>query len=108
VQLAHLGQAAACNLVHPLERRCARWLLALHDQVGQTEFPLTQDVLAQLLGVRRASVTLVAGSLQQQGLIAYHRGRMTTLDRLRLEAVSCACYRVIVQAADRFLPRPES
>ena len=89
------AQTAACNATHPIRQRCARWMLLTHDRVGTDEFPLTHEFLAQMLGVRRASVTEVAGSLQKQGLISYRRGRIAVLDRAGLEAASCECYGVI-------------
>jgi Mn-dependent DtxR family transcriptional regulator len=78
-----------------MDERCARWLLATHDRVGGDAFPLTHEFLAAMLGVRRASVTVAAGMLQQAGLIRYSRGRVTILDRERLEEASCECYRVV-------------
>jgi CRP-like cAMP-binding protein len=72
-----------------------------HDRVGTNEFPLTQEFLSQMLGVRRASVTVVAGILQQAGFIRYRRGRLTVTDRAGLEGSSCECYRVIREVLDR-------
>jgi len=89
------GQSAACNRLHPVEERCARWLLLTHDRVGMDTFPLTQEVLGQMLGVRRPSVTVATNLLQRAGLIAYHRGVITVLDREGLEAAACECYGVI-------------
>ena len=89
------AQSVACNRRHGIDERCARWLLMTHDRVGADEFPLTQDFLAFMLGVRRASVTVAAGMLQQAGLIHYRRGRITVRDRERLEAASCECYGII-------------
>ena len=96
------AQSAACNGRHDMIERCARWLLMTHDRVGGDQFYLTQDFLAQMLGVRRATVTVAAGQLQQAGLIRYARGRVTILDRERLEAASCDCYR-IMRERDRLL-----
>jgi CRP-like cAMP-binding protein len=88
-----LGQTAACNRLHPLDQRCARWLLQTHDRVaGADTFSLTHEFLANMLGVRRAGVTEAAGALQRSGLIAYARGRMRILDRVGLEAAACECY----------------
>jgi CRP-like cAMP-binding protein len=98
-----IAQAAACNRVHPMEERCARWLLMTHDRVAEDTFPLTHAFLAQMLGVRRATVTVVAGMLQQAGLIAYRRGVMTIVNRDGLEAASCECYRVVRAEYDRLL-----
>jgi CRP-like cAMP-binding protein len=89
------GQSAACNRLHPMEERCARWLLMTHDGVRRDTFALTHEVLGQMLGVRRPSVTLAAGILQRAGLIRYHRGLVTILDRPSLEAAACECYGVI-------------
>jgi CRP-like cAMP-binding protein len=101
-----LGWHAICNGVHSVVQRCARWLLQTQDRVGRAEFPLTQEFLAVMLGVRRPSVTEVAGRLQQAGLIRYQRGIIRILDRAGLEAASCACYHVIAQEADRLLGPP--
>jgi CRP-like cAMP-binding protein len=98
-----IAQHVACNRTHPIAQRCVRWLLLTHDRVGRTEFLLTQEFLGQMLGVRRASVTAVAGRLQQAGLIRYRRGIIHTLDRAGLEAASCECYSVIKQEYDRLL-----
>ena len=80
-----------------------RWLLMSHDRVGADEFPLTQEFLAQMLGVRRPTVTAVAANLQKAGLITYHRGKITVLDRKGLEAASCECYGVVSEELDRLL-----
>jgi CRP-like cAMP-binding protein len=90
------AQSVACNRKHAMEERCARWLLATRDRVGGNFFVLTHEFLAAMLGVRRASVTVAAGILQQAGLIKYSRGRVTILDPERLEEASCECYRVVI------------
>jgi CRP-like cAMP-binding protein len=90
-----LAQNGACNAAHLVEERCARWLLMAHDRVNQDSFPITQEFLAQMLGVRRPTVSLTAGILQRAGFIAYRRGMVTILDREGLEGASCECYRVI-------------
>ena len=95
VLLALAAQSAACNRAHNVAERCARWLLMTHDQADRDEFAITQEFLAQMLGVGRSSVTEVAGSLQEDGIVHYHRGRLTILDRARLEEASCECYGVI-------------
>jgi CRP-like cAMP-binding protein len=97
------SQSSACNRLHSVKQRAARWLLHTHDRVGSDEFPLTQEFLAQMLGVRRASVSEVAGNLQREGIISYSRGVIRVLDRTGLEAKSCECYRVIRQEFDRLL-----
>jgi CRP-like cAMP-binding protein len=98
-----VAQGSACNRLHPIEQRCARWLLLCHDRVGRDEFPLTHEFLAQMLGVRRASVTEAAGSLQADGLITYVRGLITIVDRAGLEAASCGCYQIIRREFERML-----
>jgi CRP-like cAMP-binding protein len=92
-------QATACNAVHLVEQRLARWLLLAHDRMGTDEFPLTQEFVAMMLGATRPTVTVVARTLQKAGLITYRRGRVTILDRKGLESASCECYR----AATRLL-----
>jgi len=101
--LTQTAQWAACNRLHPIDQRCARWLLLTHDQVQADQFSLTQQVLAQKLGARRQSVTAAAGMLQQAGLIRYSRGRITVRDRVGLEAASCECYGVVRREYDRLL-----
>src|SRR6202049_2551735 len=96
-----ISQSTVCNHRHSVQQRMCRWLLMSHDRVGTDEFQLTQEFLAQMLGVRRPSVSAVAGILQKAGLISYHRGRITVLDRMGLEAASCECYRVVTKQLDR-------
>lgn len=98
-----VAQSAACNRVHTISQRCARWLLMTQDRVGREEFPLTQEFLSQMLGVRRATVNEVASSLQDAELIEYHRGSITIKDRARLLAQACECYRIIEEAFGQFL-----
>jgi CRP-like cAMP-binding protein len=93
--LVQVAQSAACLRHHSVSQRCARWLLMTHDRVGGDAFVLTQDLLAQMLGVRRASVSAAAGKLQQEGLIRYRRGNITVVDRPALERASCECYGII-------------
>lgn len=102
--VASLMQSVACNALHPLERRCARWLLETHDRIGRDEFALTQDVLAAMLGVRRASVTLCAGDLHHEGAIDYGHRRIVVRSRAKLEAASCECYAVIKGYFARLFP----
>jgi CRP-like cAMP-binding protein len=93
---AYMGaimQSTACNAVHSVEERLARWLLTAHDRVGRDEFPLTQEFVAMMLGASRPTVTVVAGTLQKAGLITYHRGQLAIVDREKLESASCECYR---------------
>ena len=96
-----ISQAAACNRLHSNEERLSRWLLMSHDRVGVDEFAITHEFLGQMLGSRRATVTLSAGILQAAGLIRYQRGHVTIIDRPGLEGVSCECYRVIKRELDR-------
>lgn len=98
-----IARSAACNRVHSIEERCARWLLMTHDRVGADEFPLTHEFLSQMLGVRRASVSVAAGALQRDGLIRYNRGRILVTDREGLERASCECYSIIEREYDRLL-----
>jgi CRP-like cAMP-binding protein len=100
------AQSIACNQGHELSERCARWLLMTHDRVGQGVFVLTQEFLAMMLGVRRASVTVAAGMLQQAGFIRYSRGRVEVLDRDGLERAACECYRIITDSYARSLKIP--
>lgn len=95
VTLALLMQSTACNARHQVQERCPRWLLMTHDRVHRDEFLLSHEFLAVMLGVRRQSVTVVAGALQEAGLITYRHGRVTIVDRKGLEAASCECYAVI-------------
>jgi CRP-like cAMP-binding protein len=90
--LSMTAQTAACNRLHSVEQRCARWLLNASDRIGSNTIQMTHEFLALLLGVRRAGVTAVAGKLQSSGLIRYHRGRLAILDRDGLERVACECY----------------
>jgi CRP-like cAMP-binding protein len=85
-------QSTACNAVHTIEQRLARWLLLAHDRVGRDEFPLTQEFVAMMLGAARPTVTVVAGTLQKAGLIKYRHGHVTIVDRRALEQASCECY----------------
>ncbi len=93
--LTQMAQSAACKRVHPIGKRCARWLLMSHVRVPGDEFPLTQEFLAEMLGVRRASVTVAAGRLKRRNLIDYRWGRIHILDRKKLEKAACECYRLI-------------
>lgn len=101
-RMAQLAVSAACLRFHLIGPRLARWLLLRHDRSQADHFGITQEVLAQLLGVRRVGITTAAGSLQRQGLIKYHRGQLQVLDRAGLEAAACTCYAADRQAyADR-------
>ena len=85
-------QLAACNAIHRIEQRLARWLLMAHDRVGADQFPLTQELVAMMLGAARPTVTIVAGTLQRAGLITYKRGQVVIVNRTSLEEASCECY----------------
>jgi CRP-like cAMP-binding protein len=98
-------QSTACNALHSVEQRLARWLLLAHDRVGRDRFPLTQEVAAMMLGASRPTVTLVAGTLQKAGLITYHRGMITIRSREQLEAASCECYRTWIGLLARMMER---
>ncbi len=100
-QMVTLGQIAACNKLHQAEQRLARWLLMARDRSDRDTMTMTQEFLADMLGTRRTTVTLVAGSLQRRGLIEYRRGKVTVLDRTGLEQAACDCYRVTKDALDR-------
>jgi CRP-like cAMP-binding protein len=103
VLLALVAQSAACNRAHHVDARCARWLLITQDQAGGSEFPITQEFLAQMLGVSRPSVTQSAAALQKAGTISYHRGQVTILDRRKLERASCECYGVVKERFARMV-----
>lgn len=95
------SQSAACNYHHTVEKRCCRWLLMLYDCTMSEQFPLTQEFLSQMLGVRRASVNQVASKLQKAGLISYTHGRVTIDNRHGLEEASCECYQIIKAEIER-------
>jgi len=98
-----ISQSIVCNHRHSVEKRMSRWLLMSHNRAGADEFLLTHEFLAQMLGVCRPTVTAVAGKLQKAGLIHYHRGRITVIDRKGLEATSCECYEAVAKELDRLL-----
>src|SRR3954467_7400222 len=102
--LVHHGQVvrtAACNGRHHTDQRLARWLLMAHDRSQGDDFPMTHEFLSMMLGVRRAGITVAAGTLQKAGLIRYNRGRIEVTDRPGLESVSCDCYGIVRRASDR-------
>ncbi|MDB4905421.1 MAG: transcriptional regulator, Crp/Fnr family [Gemmatimonadetes bacterium] len=102
--LTQVAQSAACNRVHSITERCARWLLMTHDRMQTDRFPLTQDLLAIMLGARRPGVSIAAAGLQSLGLIQYTRGRIAITDRKGLENAACECYGIVRQHLDRVLP----
>jgi CRP-like cAMP-binding protein len=106
--LAQVQQTAACNALHNLEERLARWLLQALDRTDNSNLPLTQEFISQMLAVGRTTVTVVAGKLQQAGLIRYHRGRIEIVDRLKLEEAACECYRTIRRRTDAVFRPPQT
>jgi CRP-like cAMP-binding protein len=102
--LAQVQQSAACNALHEAEARFCRWLLQSRDRSDSDVVPITQEFVAQMLGVRRTTVTLVAQSLQDAGLLRYRRGQIEILDRDTLEARACECYGVVRRAIEQYLP----
>ena len=105
--VAHILQSAACNARHDVEARLARWLLLLQDRIdGVAALPLTQELVAEKLGVQRTTITMAAQALQRAGLIAYKWGSVTVLDRAGLEQAACECYGAIRTRYERLLARP--
>ncbi|MCR5876904.1 helix-turn-helix domain-containing protein [Phenylobacterium sp. J426] len=104
VMIAQLMQSIACNALHDVEQRCCRWLLSTHDRAGTDLIRMTQESLAQMLGVQRTTVTTVARQLQDDGLIEYRRGRIQVLDRDGLRLRSCECYEVVEDHFQHLLP----
>jgi CRP-like cAMP-binding protein len=102
--ITQMAQTAVCNRHHSVDQQLCRWLLLSLDRLPSTELSMTQELIANMLGVRREGVTEAAGKLQRAGLIQYRRGKITVLDRPRLEARSCECYQVVKTEFDRLLP----
>jgi CRP-like cAMP-binding protein len=102
--LAHTFQTVSCNAVHPVEARCCRWILAMHDRAGQDGLPLTHEFLGEMLGVQRSTVSVVTRTLQTAGLIQQSRGGITVIDRAGLEETTCECYGRIRRIYQRLLP----
>jgi len=102
--ITQMAQTAVCNRHHSLDQQLCRWLLLSLDRLRSDEIVMTQELIANMLGVRREGVTEAAGQLQQAGLIRYRRGRITVLDRAGLEARVCECYAVVKKEYDRLLP----
>jgi Mn-dependent DtxR family transcriptional regulator len=99
-----MAQTAVCNRHHSLDQQLCRWLLLSLDRLQSNELVMTQELIANMLGVRREGVTEAAGHLQKAGLIEYQRGRIKVLDRKRLEKRSCECYGVVKKEYNRLLP----
>jgi CRP-like cAMP-binding protein len=102
--ITQMAQTAVCNRHHSVDQQLCRWLLLSLDRLQTNELSMTQELIANMLGVRREGVTEAAGKLQNAGLISYQRGRITVLDRPGLEARSCECYQVVKTEFDRLLP----
>jgi CRP-like cAMP-binding protein len=101
VVIAQMMQSTACNALHQVQQRCARWLLTTHDRMHEEDFTLSHEFLAVMLGVQRPTVSVVAGTLQHAGLIRYHHGHVSVLNREGLEAAACECYPIIRAHFDR-------
>jgi CRP-like cAMP-binding protein len=106
--MVQISQGLACNSVHSIKQRCARWLLMTQDRVATETFSLSQEFLAMMLGVRRPSVNQVAMELKQAGLIQYSRSVIQILDRKELEKTSCECYQIVKKEFDRLLGHASS
>ena len=102
--LTQMAQTAVCNRHHSVDQQLCRWLLLSLDRLASNELTMTQELIANMLGVRREGVTEAAGKLQDAGLLRYSRGRITVVDRPGLEAQACECYRVVKKEFDRLLP----
>lgn len=105
--LTQMAQTAVCNRHHSVDQQLCRWLLLSLDRLSSSKLTMTQELIANMLGVRREGVTDAAGKLQKLGVIQYARGRITVLDRPKLENLCCECYAVVKKETDRLLPRPE-
>ena len=102
--ITQMSQTAVCNRHHSIEQQLCRWLLLSLDRLPSNELRMTQELIANMLGVRREGVTTAAGTLQKLHIIEYSRGRIVVLDRAKLEAMSCECYAVVKHETDRLLP----
>ena len=103
--ITQMAQTAVCNRHHSVDQQLCRWLLLSLDRLASNELKMTQELIANMLGVRREGVTEAAGKLQKLGAIHYHRGTITVLDRPKLESLCCECYSVVKKETDRLLPR---
>lgn len=104
--ITQMAQTAVCNRHHSVDQQLCRWLLLSLDRLKDNQLTMTQELIANMLGVRREGVTEAAGKLQKLGVIAYHRGSIEVLDRPQLEQLSCECYAVVKRESDRLMPRP--
>ena len=102
--ITQMAQTAVCNRHHSVDQQLCRWLLLSLDRLESNQLNMTQELIANMLGVRREGVTEAAGRLQKLGIIEYRRGRITVLDRRRLEKLSCECYEVVKRETDRLQP----
>jgi CRP-like cAMP-binding protein len=102
--ITQMAQTAVCNRHHSIDQQLCRWLLLSLDRLASNELTMTQELIANMLGVRREGVTEAAGNLQSAGLIHYRRGKITVIDRPRLEGRACECYQVVKTEFDRLLP----
>jgi CRP-like cAMP-binding protein len=102
--LTQMAQTAVCNRLHSVEQQLCRWLLLSHDRLESDDLVMTQELIANMLGVRREGVSVAANRLQQAGLVRYRRGHITIVDRPGLERAVCECYQVVRRECDRLLP----
>jgi CRP-like cAMP-binding protein len=102
--ITQMAQTAVCNRHHSVDQQLCRWLLLSLDRLSSSQLTMTQELIANMLGVRREGVTEAAGKLQKLGVIRYHRGQITVLDRPKLESLCCECYAVVKKETDRLLP----
>jgi len=105
--LTQMAQTAVCNRHHSVDQQLCRWLLLSLDRLSGSRLTMTQELIANMLGVRREGVTEAAGKLQKQGVIEYSRGQITVVNRPRLEELCCECYAVVRKESDRLLPHPQ-
>ena len=103
--ITQMAQTAVCNRHHSVDKQLCRWLLLSLDRLSDNQLTMTQELIANMLGVRREGVTEAAGKLQKLGVIEYSRGQITVLDRPKLEQLCCECYAVVKKESDRLLPR---
>jgi CRP-like cAMP-binding protein len=106
--ITQMAQTAVCNRHHSIDQQLCRWILLSLDRLPTNQLSMTQELISNMLGVRREGVTHAAGKLQDQGVIEYKRGRITVLDRPKLERLSCECYAVVKEESDRLASPPES